>query len=93
MCAAYVMIIIAGVGGLLAPVVLLSPLLIILCFAGFGTWKKSQKEGMSGIHICVTSYENHEDTPTAVPCFPVNSCYVSKGVAYIESFPMKLPVS
>lgn len=57
MCAAYVMIIIAGVGGLLAPVVLLSPLLIILCFAGFGTWKKSQKEGMSGIHISVTSYE------------------------------------
>lgn len=48
MCAAYVMIIIAGVGGLLAPVVLLSPLLIILCLAG--TWKnyKPQKEGMSG---------------------------------------------
>ena len=39
----YLWLIGAGVVGILAPVVILSPLLLILCFTGLGSWRKKNK--------------------------------------------------
>ena len=50
LCTAYVLVIAGGVGGLLAPVVILFPLILILCFTALGTWKKSQAKNNGTIH-------------------------------------------
>ena len=44
----YLLLIVAGVVGLLAPVVILSPLLLILCFTAVGSWR-SKKKGRNKI--------------------------------------------
>ncbi|CAI8034462.1 Neurogenic locus notch homolog protein 2, partial [Geodia barretti] len=40
----YLWLIVAGVAGILAPVVILSPLLLILCFTSLTSWRKKNKE-------------------------------------------------